>query len=112
VTPNTAAFPDETIVGFAGPTPTGAQPFAIVTGAAFPANTQAFAPLIRPVPSDGAPSDPNLVFGLWGNLAPQRTVNSSQYGLDSASPVLPDQCDITQVHLLFRLALSWAECFI
>lgn len=37
------------------------------------------------------------IFKTWGNLSPWYTVNSSFYGLDNASPVVPDQCSITQV---------------
>lgn len=38
----------------------------------------------------------------WGNLSPAYSVNSSVYGLNSASGLVPDQCEITQVILYFR----------
>ena len=38
----------------------------------------------------------------WGNLSPQYSVRSSEYGLPDASPLAPEGCDITQVLLLYR----------
>lgn len=42
------------------------------------------------------------MYQYWGNLAPWYSVPSSHYGLDKASPLIPDTCEITQVHILYR----------
>lgn len=38
----------------------------------------------------------------WGNLSPWYSVHSADYGLPEASPLAPEGCDITQMHLLYR----------
>jgi hypothetical protein len=35
-------------------------------------------------------------------LSPWYSVRSADYGLPNASPLIPDGCDITQMHLLYR----------
>ena len=53
----------------------------------------------QPQDSPGGQVD---IFKYWGNLAPWYSVPSSTYGLPNASPQVPDQCSIVQVHLLYR----------
>ena len=36
------------------------------------------------------------------NIGPQYSVDSSAYGLDGASPRVPDDCSVTQVHIYYR----------
>jgi len=60
-TVNTAAFPGESVVGNTGPTPTGVEPFAIETAAAYPDVQQAFAPLVVPTVGE------TTIFEQWGN---------------------------------------------
>ncbi|GAA5966946.1 hypothetical protein JCM21900_004293 [Sporobolomyces salmonicolor] len=97
--PNTALFPQESQVGFEQPTPTGVEPFAAQTAVAWPTHSDIY-PLVVSTPSN-ASSDFNIA-RYWGNLSPQYSVPSSTYGLDYASPDLPDQCDLTQAILYFR----------
>lgn len=85
-----------------GPTPTGVEPNLIATGTAYPENTDPFYPLPKNQASGQAASDPFDSRKYWGNLSPQYSVPSSFYGLESASPLIPDQCSITQVHILYR----------
>ncbi|KAJ9125111.1 hypothetical protein QFC22_000064 [Naganishia vaughanmartiniae] len=99
---NSALFPGETVIGYPGVTATGVEPLAIQTAAAYPNNNEAFFPLVGAKPADNNASSNFSIFKQWGNLSPWYTVNSSFYGLPSASPLIPDQCEITQVHLLYR----------
>ncbi|ORX38978.1 putative acid phosphatase [Kockovaella imperatae] len=100
---NTALFPPESVVGYAGPTPTGIEPAAIQTASAYPyTQMPAFRwPLVVDQPYDN-PSTPFDITQYWGNLSPVYSVNSSIFGLPGASPLVPDQCTITQVHILYR----------
>jgi len=77
----------------------GIEPFAIETGASYPTH-QGIYPLV--VPTSLADHSSIDISKYWGNLSPQYSVPSSTYGLDSASPLLPDQCDIVQAHIYFR----------
>ncbi|KAG2056927.1 phosphoglycerate mutase-like protein [Suillus hirtellus] len=93
-----AYFPDGSQVGYAGPTPTGAEPAAIVTAIPFSKVENAY-PLSRPKSADGA--NPNFnVMHQWGNLAPMYSVES--FGLPDASPIIPEGCGLNAVHLLMR----------
>ncbi|KAI1141639.1 phosphoglycerate mutase-like protein [Hypoxylon sp. FL0543] len=98
-------FPPESEVGFPGPTPTGVQPAAIQTAAAYPYNrgpTNQF-PLVAPQPhGQDATSDQFDITKYWGNLSPWYSLSSADYGLPDASPLAPEGCSVTQVHLLYR----------
>jgi Uma2 family endonuclease len=102
---NPSNFPPESVVGFPGPTPTGAEPAAIQTAKAYPyndGNANQF-PLINPQPHGSSAESPDFdISKYWGNLSPWYSVRSSDYGLPDANPLVPDGCDITQVHLLYR----------
>ena len=54
--PNTALFPPESVVGYAGPTKTGAEGFTYQTAPAkvnrYSKNTDAFAPVVLPIAAD------------------------------------------------------------
>lgn len=102
---NPSLFPPESVVGFPGPTPTGLEPAAIQTAKSYPYNEGgAFQfPLVAPQPyGSGAESAEIDISRYWGNLSPWYSVRSSDFGLPDASPLIPDGCDITQVHLLYR----------
>ncbi|CAE7186445.1 3-phytase b [Pyrenophora teres f. teres] len=102
---NSSLFPPESVVGFPGPTPTGAEPFAIQTAPAYPYNDGSASsfPLILPQPHGSGSQSPNFdITKYWGNLSPWYSVRSADYGLPDASPLIPDGCEITQMHLLYR----------
>lgn len=94
-------FPVETKIGYPGVTATGVEPAAIETAKSYPTNDNPAAnyPLVIDETEDNAKLN---MFQYWGNLAPWYSVPSSFYGLDKASPLVPETCDITQVHLLYR----------
>ncbi|KAI7265764.1 phosphoglycerate mutase-like protein [Hortaea werneckii] len=102
---NSILFPDEAEVGFPGPTPTGAEPFAAQTAPLYPYNTgpaKSF-PLTADQPH-GAPAsgDHFDITRYWGNLSPWYSVSSADYGLPDASPLIPEDCTINQMLLLYR----------
>ncbi|KAJ3564362.1 hypothetical protein NP233_g8342 [Leucocoprinus birnbaumii] len=81
-------------VGFSAPTGTGDKAAAIEA----------------PIPSHNHSSSPGLedatsilnVIQYFGNLSPWRSIPSTSYGLPEASPLVPDGCQVVQVHLLYR----------
>lgn len=102
---NPSLFPPESVVGFPGPTPTGVEPAAIQSAKAYPYNEgNAFSfPLVAPQPKGSDAESPAFdITKYWGNLAPWYSLRSSDYDLADASPLIPDGCDVTQVHLLYR----------
>jgi hypothetical protein len=112
---NFSEFPVESIVGYPGPTPTGAEPNAAQTAPAYPYNqipSKEF-PLLVPQPhADGSSSSAanNSVLSgsgfditqYWGNLSPWYSLRSADYGLPGANPLAPPGCTITQMLLLYR----------
>ncbi|ORY54885.1 histidine phosphatase superfamily [Leucosporidium creatinivorum] len=97
--PDTTLFPPESVAGYQQATPTGVEPFAIETAISYPTRKDVY-PL---TPGEAKNSSASFdISKYWGNLSPQYSVPSSTYGLDHATPALPDQCEITQVHLYFR----------
>lgn len=102
---NHTLFPPESVVGFPGVTLTGVEPLAIQTAAAYPYNdgpSDSF-PLVSPQPhGSSALGDKFDISKYWGNLSPWYSVSSADYGLPDASPILPDGCNIVQMHLLYR----------
>lgn len=74
----------------------GVLPFAVETAAAYPTHEDIY-PLIVANQTESTPPQRQ-----WGNLAPSYSVPSSAYGLESASGLVPDQCELTQVILYFR----------
>jgi len=109
----TNAFPSlfPSNVGYAGGTPTGAEPAVIETAPAYPLHTgQCSHQLLRPVSlmgddstnSDGSDKKPKFnLFRMWGNLSPWYSIARGRFGLDS-SPETPDTCRITGLHFLHR----------
>jgi len=103
----TNAFPSlfPTSVGYAGPTPTGAEPALIQTAPAYPIHTGA-PHLVSPLSftskhnSSGSTHHFDL-FKHWGNLSPWFSVGKGAFGLES-TPEAPETCQITGLHFLHR----------
>ncbi|TFK36825.1 histidine phosphatase superfamily [Crucibulum laeve] len=93
-----AFFPDGSIVGFPGPTATGDEAEAAATAPAL-AQVDSIFPLVRPDASN-AKSQKFDVTQHWGSLTPFQSVES--FGLPNTSPIIPNGCEIVQVHLLHR----------
>ena len=101
---DSTAFPPEPEVGFPGPTPTGVEPAAAQTAPVYPYNngpSNQF-PLLAPQPHGEDESSKFDISRYWGNLSPWYSLSSADYGLPDASPLAPEGCTITQVHLLYR----------
>lgn len=100
----TNAFPSlfPTNIGFAGPTPTGAEPALVITAPSYPLHTGA-AQLVAPLSStkSGSKKGGYDLFKLWGNLSPWYSVKRGRFGVDS-NPDAPDTCRITGLHFLHR----------
>lgn len=100
----TNVFPSlfPTSVGYAGPTPTGAEPALIATAPSYPVHTGA-PHLVSPTfPGKGNKTSSKFdLFRHLGNLSPWFSVDRGAFGLDS-SPEVPETCRITGLHLLHR----------
>ncbi|KAI0072842.1 phosphoglycerate mutase-like protein [Panus rudis PR-1116 ss-1] len=94
-----------TSVGYAGPTPTGAEPALIQTGPSYPIHTGAphlVAPTFTSKHNETETSSKHFdLFKHWGNLSPWFSVGRGAFGLDSG-PEAPDTCQITGLHFLHR----------
>lgn len=102
---NSVLFPPEAKVGYPGPTPTGQEPAAIQTAPLYPYNNGPSGqfPLVAPQPWGSGKFDTKFdIAKYWGNLSPWYSVSSADYGLPDASPLIPDGCNIVQMHLLYR----------
>lgn len=118
----TNAFPSlfPSNVGYAGGTPTGAEPAVIATAPAYPihhgkCSQQLIVPDTIPGQnSDNGGSDteddakkgeqdhPKFdLFKSWGNLSPWYSVGKHTFGVNSP-PEAPDTCVITGLHFLHR----------
>ena len=96
---NPSLFPTE--VGYAGPTPTGAEPALIATAPSYPIHSGA-AHLVSP--EFTKPSSNRTEFNLfrhWGNLSPWFSVGKGAFGLDT-TPEPPETCSVTGLHFLHR----------
>ena len=106
-------------VGYAGGTPTGAEPAVVETAPAYPLHTgQCSHELLRAASLEGDDfrnrNDSDVkkgqengeklkfnLFHMWGSLSPWYSVERGHFGLDS-SPNTPDTCRITGLHFLHR----------
>ncbi|WAQ83763.1 hypothetical protein PtA15_4A211 [Puccinia triticina] len=91
-------FPSGKKIGYQGPTETGIEPFVAVTADA-PPEQQSYYPLVSPAHSSHDAFDP---VRSWGYLSPFHSLPSNAFGLEGSSGKVPDQCKLTQVHLLHR----------
>ncbi|KAI0010048.1 histidine phosphatase superfamily [Xylariaceae sp. FL0662B] len=97
-------FPPESKIGFPGTTQTGAEPAAAQTAPVYPYNegpANEF-PLIVSQPSGEDEASKFDSSKYWGNLSPWYSLSSADYGLPGASPLVPEGCSITQIHILYR----------
>ncbi|KAG8704002.1 hypothetical protein FRC09_003832 [Ceratobasidium sp. 395] len=90
-----------TNVGYAGPTPTGVEAGIVATAPAYPQHTGAPG-LLLPQKIKGSSKASFDLFKSWGNLSPWYTVPSADFGLPDASPMAPEQCRVTGLHVLHR----------
>ncbi|EIM82959.1 phosphoglycerate mutase-like protein [Stereum hirsutum FP-91666 SS1] len=93
-------FPEASVVGFPGPTPTGDEAEAIATATALSKVDSAF-PLVRPDTEDHKGKTFNVEH-YWGNLSPMFSLDAGTFGLNESSPLIPEGCSLTQAHLLHR----------
>lgn len=93
-------FPSD--VGYAGPTPTGAEPGVVKTAPAYPIHTGAPV-LVRPTTKEGAEKSGKTfdTFKYWGNLSPWYSIDKGAFGVDSG-PEPPEECAVTGLHFLHR----------
>ncbi|CAK9780434.1 unnamed protein product [Cutaneotrichosporon oleaginosum] len=106
---DTGLFPHRTVVGFPHVTRTGAQPGAFFTAPAdqFPRAQQPFGPVVLPRPKGWKPPkkpkkgkfDP---ITSWGYLTPRHSLDPCTWGACDASPIVPEQCTLSAVHILMR----------
>ena len=98
---DTELFP--TNVGYAGPTPTGAEPAVFITAPSYPQHSGA-PNLIIPQQFVGAKTKSGEPFDFlrsWGNLSPWSSIPKGTFGVDSG-PEPPETCRVTGLHLLHR----------
>ncbi|KZV87033.1 phosphoglycerate mutase-like protein [Exidia glandulosa HHB12029] len=90
-----------TNVGYAGPTPTGAEAALVATAPAYPMKTE-IQNLLGPTPPrpKGSKKDFDM-FKYWGNLSPWYSIPKGTFGVDS-TPEAPDGCRVTALHFLHR----------
>lgn len=101
---DSSLFPGESVVGFQGPMQAGAEPFAIQNAPFYPYNGGPAGqfPLVDLAVKGEDVTSAFDIKKYWGNLSPWYSLFSADYGLPGASPLVPDGCSITQVHLLYR----------
>ncbi|KAJ6603247.1 histidine phosphatase superfamily [Mycena vulgaris] len=98
----TNAFPSmfPTDVGYAGNTPTGAEPAVIATAPSYPVHTGAPV-LVTPDTFSRKKGKKFDLFTKWGNLSPWYSMERGAFGVHSG-PETPDTCRVTGLHLLHR----------
>ncbi|KAJ7211760.1 phosphoglycerate mutase-like protein [Mycena pura] len=97
------AFPSlfPTDVGYAGNTPTGAEPAVIATAPTYPMHTGAPG-LVTPDASRAKGKHRKFdILTKWGNLSPWYSMARGAFGV-RAGPQPPDTCRVTGMHLLHR----------
>ena len=114
----TNAFPSlfPTDVGYAGSTPTGAEPAVIATAPSYPIHpAHCSQQLVAPdtitgqkLNYDGSDDEDATkkhrkfdLFKSWGNLTPWYSVKRNAFGINS-TPEAPDTCVVTGLHFLHR----------
>jgi len=89
-------FPTD--VGYAGPTPTGAEPALLATAPAYPLNVGSQGLLL--VPDEFTHKKFDLL-KKWGNLSPWYSNPVGTFGV-ATGPETPDGCSVTGLHFLHR----------
>ena len=85
-------------VGYAGPTPTGAEPALLATAPAYPRNPGTQGLLL--VPDEFSDKKFDLL-KKWGNLSPWYSNPVGTFGVETG-PEAPDGCTVTGLHFLHR----------
>ncbi|KAF9516142.1 hypothetical protein BS47DRAFT_1341238 [Hydnum rufescens UP504] len=103
-------FPTD--VGYAGPTPTGAEPGIIATAPSYPLQNgpQNLLGPSNPSKTIGKGNATFDIFKYWGNLSPWYSVPSQTFGLDT-TPDAPEGCRITGLHFLHRHGARYPTSF-
>ena len=65
-------------------------------------------PLLDPTLANSTDSTFDVIKS-WGNLSPMFSVDAGTWGLPDASPLVPEGCELTQVHLLHRHGMYFLE---
>ncbi|KAJ6537410.1 histidine phosphatase superfamily [Mycena vulgaris] len=96
------AFPSmfPTDVGYAGNTPTGAEPAVIATAPSYPVHTGAPV-LVTPDTFSRKKGKKSDLFTKWGNLSPWYSMERGAFGVHSG-PETPNTCRVTGLHLLHK----------
>ena len=89
-------FPSD--IGYAGPTPTGAEPALLATAPAYPFSSPAQGLLVIP---DEFSSKKFELLKKWGNLSPWYSNPIGRFGVETG-PGTPEGCTVTGLHLLHR----------
>ena len=89
-------FPSD--IGFAGPTPTGAEPALLATAPAYPLNSGNQGLLLVP---DEFSNKHFELLKKWGNLSPWYSIPTGTFGVETG-PGAPDGCTVTGLHFLHR----------
>lgn len=100
ITEYASLFPNASVVGFLGPTPTGAEAQAIATAPVAALRYDTY-PLVAPANQYTTSGPAFDLMHHWGNLGPAYSVGGA-FGLPNTSPQVPAGCELEQVHLLFR----------
>ncbi|KAJ7915401.1 histidine phosphatase superfamily [Mycena leptocephala] len=98
----TNAFPSmfPTDVGYAGKTPTGAEPAVVATAPSYPVHTGAPV-LVTPDTFSRTNGKKFDLLAKWGNLSPWYSMGRGAFGVHSG-PETPHTCRVTGLHLLHR----------
>ncbi|KAJ3742522.1 phosphoglycerate mutase-like protein [Lentinula detonsa] len=89
-----------TNVGYAGGTPTGAEPALVATAPSYPMRTST-PELVKGKAKVGVSDSDSDLFKLWGNLSPWYSNKRGTFGLDSGAET-PEGCTVDGLHLLHR----------
>ncbi|EJU01030.1 phosphoglycerate mutase-like protein [Dacryopinax primogenitus] len=95
-------FPPASVVGFAGPTSTGAEPEIVATAPRAPFLSDYF-PLVHPdIPLGGNASFDSSKH--WGSLSPAISNRPDSFAtyLVNSSALIPPRCELLEVHMLHR----------
>ena len=85
-------------IGYAGPTPTGAEPALLATAPAYPLRSAGQGLLL--VPDEFSDKKFELL-KRWGNLSPWYSIPTGTFGVESG-PEPPGGCTVTGLHFLHR----------
>ena len=85
-------------IGYAGPTPTGAEPALLATAPAYPLHSGGQGLLLVP---DELSDKKFELLKKWGNLSPWYSIPTGTFGVKTG-PETPGGCTVTGLHFLHR----------